>query len=180
MTFLIILGIAVVIFIVVKIAVKEMKKKKGIEELLKSDAYALALRIKEKLESKDKIDRQLENNGVQNKYNWSSSFGNDYEYAQIVHVCFYMSLPGTNRTSLLIEASEYKRPIEKSRDWYLNNDSKGYLLENVDNGVSVYVRSYETSKEMLEYVGLAGSVMLEVGSGGGTTPKLYADGKLIG
>jgi len=183
MGFVVLFGIAVVIIIILIIVLKEKKKKKDIEELLKSDAYALALKIKEKLESKDKIDRQLEGNGVQNKYTWSSRFVNIYKF----YVCFCMKLPSDDKTSfsLLIEASKYIRPIKQLIDWHFMTVSgtdmrpRGYLLENidnVDNGMNIRVLASETSKEMLEYVVLARSVMLEFG----ISPKLYADDKLIG
>ena len=149
------MGVAVFLLIVAVIIVlvvlkNKRKKEKAIEDLKNSNAYALAIKIRDELEKKEGYD-----------------FGEpSINYIGNAYGDFLSILPSRNNF-IHIRFSEYMRgPLDYAKHNIRMDRARGkrsYGIENANIGVLVF--SDEDSQDMPEYIKIAAEVIKNSGYG---------------
>jgi len=132
-------------------------KKKAFEELKNSNAYALALEIKDVLEKKS-----------------GGNFGEPrmeyYDYACGTFNGFLNDIKNPAHDHYIcIIFSEYLKGLDLSRNSFINQKIRGkkrfYGIENGNIGIMVTLDANEDSKDVPEYIKIAAEVIKNKGYG---------------
>jgi hypothetical protein len=154
-TILIVLAIVAAIVVIIVLVVKSNKRKKaeGLEELKNSNAYALAIKIKDELEK-------------QKGYEFKGPF---WEWNPNAYGYFYKTLEGPGYSSITIDFSAYLGGYTgalnnlKYRFRMKKAGNRCYGIENENIGILVY--STEYSQDMPDYIKIAAKVIEDSGYG---------------
>ena len=153
---LIVLAIVAAIVVIIVLVVKRNKRKKAesLEELKNSNAYALAVKIKDELKKQKGYDFE----------------GPSWEWNPNAYGYFYKTFEGPGYSSLHIDFSAY---LGNGYDGALDNvkyrfrmkkaGKSYYGIENENIGILVY--STEHSQDMPDYIKIAAKVIEDSGYG---------------
>ena len=156
-TILIVLAIAAAIVVIIVLLVKRNKRKKAedLEELKNSNAYALAVKIKDELEK-------------QKGYDFKGPF---WEWNPNAYGYFYKTLEGPRYSSITIDFSAYLGGYTEA----LNNLKYRFRMKKAESGnrcygidnenIGILVYSTELSQDMPDYIKIAAKVIEDSGYG---------------